>query len=238
MEIERKWKMKSFPNDLVPDKIVQMRQIYLSCAPVVRIRESIVENEHTYILCFKGFGTLVRQEIEMPLEESVFRQLEQLAGKPAVTKELRLYSLPDGHTLEVSLVDSNLKTAFYYAEVEFDSVEQAEEFSPPQFLELGEEMTQDASFSMSEYWKATRLDTNFCSICGELLQVGYLQSNTPIFWAKSRKKQDGMFPLFELQEFYLNKERLGPMCAPCQACLSCKSIFVQKNVSYDEEIDE
>ena len=130
MEIERKWKISGFPDHLPLLDTFQMRQSYLSTCPVVRVRESISTKKHTFILCFKGHGTLVREEIELPLEESIFRRLEALTGHPPITKELRLYALSGGLQLEVSCVDKGLPTEFYYAEVEFDSVESANAFSP------------------------------------------------------------------------------------------------------------
>ena len=74
-----------------------------------------------------------------------------------MTKAFRAYALPGGETLEVSLVDEGLPTQFFYAEVEFPTVEAARAFTPPQGAGLGREMTEDAGFSMSRYWRRTRL---------------------------------------------------------------------------------
>ena len=74
-----------------------------------------------------------------------------------MSKDYRVYALPDGRRLEVSLVDEDLPTCFFYAEVEFDTVEQAQAYVPPADIGLQEEMTEDRGFSMSAYWKRTRL---------------------------------------------------------------------------------
>ena len=92
----------------------------------------------------------MRQEIEMPLQEDTFLQLRELLPAPMIRKDYRVYALPDGHRLECSLVDGDEPDGFYYAEVEFGSVEESEAFTPPAFL--GPEATEDPSFSMSEYW--------------------------------------------------------------------------------------
>ena len=147
MEIERKWKIAGFPASLAPIRSAHMRQGYLSVAPVVRIRDE----GGRYVLCFKGPGTLAREEIELPLDEETFGRLEALIGRPLVTKEYRAYRLPDGHTLEVSLVDEGEETAFYYAEVEFATLEEARAFEPPAFL--GRELTEAPGASMSAYWR-------------------------------------------------------------------------------------
>lgn len=152
MEIERKYRISGFPEGegwpLLKQAVVC--QGYLATHPVVRIRSKRTDKETDYILCFKGEGTLVRQEIEMPLSEEIFTQLLELLPAPMMRKDYRVYGLPDGHKLECSLVDGDTPDAFYYAEVEFGSVEESEAFVPPAFL--GEEVTEDPDFSMSQYW--------------------------------------------------------------------------------------
>lgn len=153
MEIERRWKIAGFPENLPLLRQAHMRQGYIATAPVVRIRTDGAR----YVLCFKGKGTLAREEIETDIDAETFRRLEAFIGKPLVSKDYRVYALPDGRRLEVSLVDEDLPTRFFYAEVEFDTVEQAQAYVPPADIGLQEEMTEDRGFSMSAYWKRTRL---------------------------------------------------------------------------------
>lgn len=157
MEIERKYRIDRFPGEeegwpLVKEAVVC--QGYLATSPTVRIRAAEArrpERRTTYTLTFKGEGTLVRQEIELPLEEATFLQLRELLPAPMIRKDYRVYALPDGHRLECSLVDGEEPGGFYYAEVEFGSVEESEAFVPPAFL--GPEVTEDPFFHMSEYWQ-------------------------------------------------------------------------------------
>lgn len=153
MEIERRWKIAGFPENLPLLRQAHMRQGYIATAPVVRIRTDGAR----CVLCFKGKGTLAREEIETDIDVETFRRLEAFIGKPLVSKDYRVYALPDGRRLEVSLVDEDLPTRFFYAEVEFDTVEQAQAYVPPADIGLQEEMTEDRGFSMSAYWKRTRL---------------------------------------------------------------------------------
>ena len=153
MEIERRWKIAGFPENLPLLRQAHMRQGYIATAPVVRIRTDGAR----CVLCFKGKGTLAREEIETDIDAETFRRLEAFIGKPLVSKDFRVYALPDGRRLEVSLVDEDLPTRFFYAEVEFDTVEQAQAYVPPADIGLQEEMTEDRGFSMSAYWKRTRL---------------------------------------------------------------------------------
>ena len=156
MEIERKYRIPGFPGDAEGWPLLKaavVRQGYLATSPTVRIRTTETaypEAKTSYILCFKGEGTLVRREIELPLDPDIFEQLRDLLPGPMIRKDYRVYALPDGHRLECSLVDGDEPGGFYYAEVEFASVEESEAFVPPAFL--GPEATEDPDFSMSEYW--------------------------------------------------------------------------------------
>lgn len=113
-----------------------------------------------FILCFKSKGRLSRKEIEFPIEEAHFRELEDLIGLPLIPKIRRTYQLPDGHQLEVNHVDEGAPTEFWYAEVEFGSEDEARAFDPAS-VGLGEYLTDDVTEqpgqSMGAYWMATRL---------------------------------------------------------------------------------
>ncbi|MBR5485467.1 MAG: CYTH domain-containing protein [Oscillospiraceae bacterium] len=150
MEIERKFLIDGFPNLPVLSQAV-MEQGYLTTEPVVRIRSKKTQDGVNYKLCIKGKGTLVREEIETPITQEVFEKIKRFIGVPLIRKEFREYSLPDGLILEVSCVDEGEPTQFYYAEVEFDSVEAANKFTPPEFL--GKELTEDPTFTMSHHWR-------------------------------------------------------------------------------------
>lgn len=154
MEIERKWLIDSFPTGLPLLRQAHVRQGYIAAQLVVRIRESQSDGRRRWVLCFKGKGTLAREEIETDIPRALFERLTAFTGQDLVTKEYRVYALPGGEELEVSLVDAGRPTAFYYAEVEFPTVEAARAFVPPSFL--GEEKTECPDFSMSAYWRATR----------------------------------------------------------------------------------
>ena len=161
MEIERKWLVNGWPEPELPLlDVQQMRQGYISVHPTVRIREErTAGGPPSYILCFKSGGKLVRREIEISLEEDTFHELESLIGLPLIPKERRTYLLPDGLHLEVNLVDADSSTSFWYAEVEFPSVEEADAWRPEPSLSayLCSEVTQEKGYSMGAYWKRTRM---------------------------------------------------------------------------------
>lgn len=153
-EIERKFLIDAFPEQLPLLESATVWQGYISSDPVVRIRKKETADAVTYRLCFKSKGTLVRTEVEMDLTAEKFDALSTLLEVPLIRKDFRVYALEDGKRLECSLVDRDAPTAFYYAEVEFTSEQEANTFVPPAFL--GEEKTEDPAFTMSQYWKRKR----------------------------------------------------------------------------------
>ena len=154
MEIERKWRIGGFPQGLPELERARVEQSYLCTRPTVRIRKKEQEGRQSFRLCIKGEGGLVREDVELDLpEESYLRLLALVQGDP-IRKDYRVYALPGGHRLECSLVDAGSPREFYYAEVEFDSKEEAVAFRPPACL--GEELTAQPGQSMSAYWERTR----------------------------------------------------------------------------------
>lgn len=161
MEIERKWMVKGWPEIDFPILFEQnMRQGYISVYPTVRIREEAMVNGKTeFILCFKSGGGLARKEIEFPITAEIFRQLEDLIALPLIPKVRRTYLLPDGSHLEVNHVDEGQPTEFWYAEIEYESVSEANAWHPAgvSLTEyLNDEVTGKPGQSMGAYWMQTR----------------------------------------------------------------------------------
>lgn len=151
VEIERKWLMDGFPAGLALEQEMLLEQGYLAFEPnTVRIRCRLGdEGPYNCRLTFKSGGTLKRREVELDISPEKYEALKPLLAAPTARKRLRLYKLPGGETLECSLVDEGEPTGFAYAEVEFDSVEQAEAFAPPAYL--GREVTEEPGHSMAAY---------------------------------------------------------------------------------------
>lgn len=160
MEIERKWMVQGWPLGLPLAESYRMDQGYLSVRPTVRIRREALQGGRTaLVLCFKGAGTLSREEIETEIDEALFARLEKLIGKPLIQKTRNTYRLPDGLALEVNLVDEGLPTEFWYAEVEYPTEAVALAWDPAAVGlgdYLAEECTGKPGASMGEYWLQTR----------------------------------------------------------------------------------
>lgn len=167
MEIERKWMVKGWPEESASLPLVReqlMRQGYVTVYPTVRIREEAEKGGSTeYILCFKSppsRGGLSRKEIEFPITPEQFAQLEDLIGFPLIPKLRRSYRLADGLLLEVNLVDQGMETEFMYAEIEYETEEQARSWNPADSAlseYLNDEVTGQPRQTMGAYWQTTRV---------------------------------------------------------------------------------
>ncbi len=161
MEIERKWMVQGWPQGLPLVEEFSMRQGYISVRPTVRIRqEALTGGDTRWVLCFKSQGGLAREEIERDIDQDLFDQLEQkIIAKPLICKLRRTYRLADGSHLEVNHVDQGLPTEFWYAEVEYPTVEAARAWQPAAWglaAYLDQEVTDQPGQSMGAYWLQTR----------------------------------------------------------------------------------
>ncbi len=109
----------------------------------------------SYVLCFKSGGGLAREEIERDIDKALFRDLEtKIIAKPLIPKLRRSYRLPDGTVLEVNHVDEGQPTEFWYAEVEYPTVEAARSWRPEAvgLAATSDDVTDQPGQSMGAYW--------------------------------------------------------------------------------------
>ena len=154
MEIERKFLIDKFPEGLQLKEESTMYQGYISVMPTVRIRKKVSEKGTSYKMTIKSQGEMVRHEVEFDIPENKYNELQEVFCPNPIIKLKRNYILPDGKVLECNLVDEGSETEFMYAEIEFSSVEEAESYSLPDFLNT--EVTYDNSYKMNNYWRRTR----------------------------------------------------------------------------------
>ena len=142
MEIERKWLIKTLPADLesYPHHIIE--QGYLNTAPVVRIRRQ----DNSYILTYKGGGMLAREEYNLPLDAPSYAHLRTKVDGHIISKVRYIIPLEDGLKIELDHFSSPIK-GLYLAEIEFESVEQAEAYKAPDWF--GEDVTYDVRYHNS-----------------------------------------------------------------------------------------
>ena len=141
-EIERKYLVKALPGDLSQYRSKKIAQGYLNIDPVVRIRRSNDE----YFLTVKGQGMMVREEHELPISEAAYEHMLVKIDGNLIAKTRYLVPLEDGLTAELDIFEGNL-APLRLVEVEFDSVEKANAFTPPEWF--GEDVTNSGKYHNS-----------------------------------------------------------------------------------------
>lgn len=138
MEIERKFTIRELP-DLSQYKFKEIIQGYLCTDPVVRVRKS----DDRYYMTYKGRGFLEREEYNLPLNEEAFEHLIAKADGIVISK--KRYLIPYlSHTIELDIFQGDL-APLTFAEVEFDTVEEANNFLVPDWF--GKDVTEDPAYA-------------------------------------------------------------------------------------------
>ena len=155
LEIERKFLIDGFPSGLEILSEVEIEQGYISFSPEVRIRKALDKNtgKEKCRLTIKGDGDLTREEIETEISREFYDQAVHFLNVKMIQKDYKKYKLGEWK-LEVALVDAGEDWEFYYAEIEFPTEQEANDFVVPEFL--GKEITFDEEYKMKNYWKRTR----------------------------------------------------------------------------------
>ncbi len=144
MEIERKFLIKELP-DLSQYEYHDLTQAYLNRDPVLRIRKE----DDEYVFTYKGKGLLAREEYNLPLNKESFDNLLPKTEGKVISK--RRYLIPyDKYTIELDVFKGDLEPLIM-AEVEFDSVEEANSFAAPEWF--GEDVTEDRRYHNSNLSK-------------------------------------------------------------------------------------
>ena len=142
MEIERKYLVKSLPDNLESYEQKHIAQGYLCTNPVLRIRRSNDE----YFLTYKGQGLMAREEHEFPISEEAFEHLLRKTDGVVISKIRYLIPLDDKHTAELDIFQG-VHAPLCLVEVEFESMEEAENFVAPEWF--GEDVTNSGEYHNS-----------------------------------------------------------------------------------------
>ncbi len=142
MEIERKWRVLTVPDDLSRYECIEMEQAYLNEHPTVRIRR---ENDD-YILTYKGVSDndISHTEYNLPLTKEAFEHMLPKCDGRIIKK--KRYRIPlEGTELcaELDIFDEPF-SPLKIVEVEFPSTDAAGEFNPPAWF--GEDVSHDRRF--------------------------------------------------------------------------------------------
>lgn len=141
MEIERKFLLKTIPENLSQYECCHIEQAYLCTDPVIRIRRW--NNE--FFLTYKSSGLMTRQEVELPLNEMAYRHMLQKADGRIIQKE-RFFIPYQTYRIELDRFHRDFE-GLLMAEVEFKSEEEANHFQKPDWF--GNEVTWNGSYHNS-----------------------------------------------------------------------------------------
>jgi CYTH domain-containing protein len=141
IERERRFLVETLPDPLPKPK--QIEQAYVSTGSAsVRVRRT--DDQHT--LTIKTGSGRNRHEIERDLEQEEFEAIWAAATELRISKRRHELDLGDGHTAELDLYNGSLSGRML-VEVEFDSDEAADDFTPPPWF--GREVTTDNRYTNS-----------------------------------------------------------------------------------------
>ena len=151
-EIERKFLVKHIPN-LENCKNYYIKQGYISTNPVLRIRQK----DNKYIFTFKGKGDIQREEFEKEITKEEFENLWlKIEGEPII-KTRYIIPLENDLVAELDIYEGNLQ-GFKNIVVEFDNIEQAENFIPPNWF--GEDITKNIKYTNAYLSKVSNFNKN------------------------------------------------------------------------------
>lgn len=160
MEIERKFTLKKLPENLEQYEKKEIEQAYLCTGPVVRIRKS---NED-YILTYKSKKGIVLsehatarscEEIELPLTREAYEHLRQKADGQIIAKTRYLIPIENGKKIELDVFHGYLE-GLMFAEVEFESEEEASSYQLPDWFSV--DVTFDRRYSNAVMTRYTSLE--------------------------------------------------------------------------------
>lgn len=127
MEIERKFLVGSLPN-LDGVKSSEIIQGYVSFSPEIRVRQL----DDKYYRTEKGEGMILREENEWEIDkeaaEKMFKEV-----KTNLIEKTRYYIPYNKYTIELDIYKGIFK-GLIVAEVEFESMEEAQAFTPPDWF--------------------------------------------------------------------------------------------------------
>lgn len=157
MEIERKYLLKSLPENLSSYECYHLEQAYITTNPVIRVRKkvhvSLDNNDCKYILTVKSGGLMIREEYEILLDEEGYQNVLKKAEGNIITKDRYIIPLEDNLKLELDIFKGAFE-GLIMGEVEFPDEETAKKYTPPEFI--SEEVTFNKNYSNSAMSKMTK----------------------------------------------------------------------------------
>jgi len=157
LEIERKFLLNRTPEWLIDNKIIlpvkeqRIEQTYLAMDDTqeLRIRRitDLRTGETEYTHTFKLGSGMAREEVEYSISGSIYEQVASAFGAIPLTKN-RITAEWQDKVLEIDIYDQLELTV---VEVEFESEDEANAFSPPEWF--GRDIGAEKQYSNKTVWK-------------------------------------------------------------------------------------
>ncbi len=156
MEIERKFTIKTLPENLEQYTKKEIEQAYLCRKPTIRVRKS----NDDYIFTYKSkqnpanpesATARCNEEVELPLTQKAYEHLKEKADGQVISKTRYIIPIENNRNIELDVFHGYLE-GLVFAEIEFDSEEAAAFYQLPDWFE--EDVTFDRRYSnavMSKY---------------------------------------------------------------------------------------
>ena len=133
MEIERKFTIKRLPENIDSYTYHTIEQAYLTSSPTIRVRME----DDSYYMTYKGVGgtntSLSHEEYNLPLTKEAYETLSSKADGNVIRKKRVLIPYNE-HLIELDIFAEPFKPLII-AEVEFDSIDAANDFTPPEWFD-------------------------------------------------------------------------------------------------------
>jgi len=160
MEIERKFTIKQLPDCLDKYEKKEIEQVYICRKPTIRARKS---NEE-YILTYKSkLGLEIPEtataraceEVELPLTKEAYEHLKKKADGSVISKTRYLIPIEKNRKIELDVFHGYLE-GLVFAEIEFNSEEEAAEYQLPEWFT--EDVTFDRRYSNAVMTRYSNLE--------------------------------------------------------------------------------
>lgn len=146
MEIERKYLIKTLPDNLNIVESRLLEQGYLCTEPVVRIRR----DNDDFILTYKSKGLMIREEHNLPLTKEAYEHLKEKVDGRLISKTRHLIPTDNNLFIELDIFHGDLEPLML-AEVEFPDEKSANNFIAPEWF--GEDVTFSSKYHNSNLSK-------------------------------------------------------------------------------------
>jgi adenylate cyclase len=159
-EIERKYLLNAFPQHLITDgtlkptgrKTIEQTYLALTESEEIRVRKLSKDGEEpSYTHTFKRGHGLSREEAEYEIEADIYHQLLDGTGRAPLVKTRTKVLDPNGRLFEI---DEYHQFNLITVEAEFESEEEALDFTPPAWF--GPEVGSEQEYRNKQLWASVQ----------------------------------------------------------------------------------